>query len=104
MRNSCSGSIIRLLVSEFGTGRAGLTAILVGKMLGVYRYRHRTEPWNHLGWKTPFKSLSQNVKISIPALDLRGGAAQTLSVCSGSGLHAQLKWKVWAASPATFHP
>lgn len=73
-------------------------------MLGVYRYRHRTEPWNHLGWKTPFKSLSQTVKISISALDLRGGAAQTLSVCAGSGIHAQLKWNVWAASPATFHP
>lgn len=36
MRYSSSGSITKL-VSEFGTDRAGVTAILVGKMLGVYR-------------------------------------------------------------------
>lgn len=42
MRNHSSGSIARLL-SGFGTGRAGLTAILVGKMLGMYRDSHGTE-------------------------------------------------------------
>lgn len=75
--------------------------MLGGKMLGVYRYRHRTEPWNHLGWKTSFKSWSPTVKISISALDLRGGAAQTLGVCAGSGIPTLFNWKVWAASPAT---
>lgn len=43
MRNHSSGSITRLLLSGFGTGRAGLTAILVGKMLGMYRDSHGTE-------------------------------------------------------------
>lgn len=39
MRNRSSGSITRLLVSEFGMGRAGLMAILIGEMLGMYRYK-----------------------------------------------------------------
>lgn len=82
MRNSSSGSITKLLVSEFGTGRAELTAILVGKTLDVYRCRRRTEPWNHIGWKTPLKSLSQTAQISISALHLKAGAVSVLALAS----------------------